>query len=575
MLRLTRVTQTKILLLVGFGLVVIRLFYWQIVKASELLPSALSQYRSMTKIYPTRGLLYSADGPALVLNQDIYSLYWQKSTTSEKVESSNLDQLVAVLSENVNFLATQSAERQEWIEKEKDRLKTLIQTDKSYIVLVNLLTKKQADQIVQLDIPSIGLSAESARYYPESSLSAQVLGFVGKNENGEPNGYFGLEGYYDSELKGKTGFFKREHDALLKPIFTGLNLTLPKDDGRHLQLFLDRSIQFIAETELQKALERYGAIAGTVIVSDPNNGAVLAMASLPAYNPDKYWQYADNQLFRNPAVADTYEPGSTFKTIIMATAIDTKAVNQQTICDICTGPYKLDKYTINTWNNKYFPNSTMTDVIVHSDNVGMVFVSQKLQDNEFINYLERFGFGQKTGIDLQDEVAAGLRDSWSYVDRATASFGQGIAVTPIQMVQAVSAIANGGSLIRPRLVQAFIDQESVSENKISLTKSIIDPKTAATITEMMVQAVEKGESQWLKPKDIKVAGKTGTAQIPIAGHYDQDKTITSFIGFAPAHHPQYIILTLLREPTSSPWGSETAAPLFFNILKRIMVYKGI
>jgi len=333
------------------------------------------------------------------------------------------------------------------------------------------------------------------------------------------------------------------------------------------------SVQYIVEDELKKAIKRYGAKAGSVIVMDPNNGAVLAMASLPAYEPAKYWIY-DEKTFKNPVVANTFEPGSTFKVITMATAFDTGVVDDKTRCDICDGPYKLDRFTINTWDNKYRPDSNMNDIIVHSDNVGMVFISQKIDDKDFENYFDSFGFGQKTGIDLQEEVEAPLREEWSYVDRATASFGQGIAVTPIQMIRAVAAIANGGILVKPRVVYSLKDGLKKINTEKKNNKRIIQKKVAKEITNMMVQAVEKGESKWIKPTGIKVAGKTGTAQIPIAGHYDEEKTIASFIGFAPADNPKYIILTIVQEPTSSPWGSETAAPLFFNILKRVFLHTG-
>ncbi len=543
-----------------------RLFYWQIIKADSLVGLASRQYRMETTLYAKRGQIFSADGFPLVLNNDAYLLYWQQENPEQVFESDSkkLDKLAELTAGSKLKEATEEADKKEIIQAEKDKYDLLRQDRFVYRELVHRLDVEQKQKIEELDIPGLGFSRESIRYYPEASMAAYLLGFVGKDEEGADTGYFGLEGYYNNLLKGKSGFYKREKDAFFQPILTGLNLVAEKKDGMDLKLTIDRSIQFLSENELKKALKTYGAKSGTVLVMNPKNGEILAMASQPGYEPDHYWEYSSGD-FKNPAVADTYEPGSTFKVLTMSAGIDTGAVKADTKCDICEGPYQLDKYTINTWNNKYFPDSTMTDVIVHSDNVGMVFVSQKIKDGDFVKYLNSFGFGQKTGLDLQEEISAPLRREWSYVDLATASFGQGIAVTPIQMLRAVAAIANGGILPNPHLLLTYQNTDE---------KRVLSWDTCTTIKEMMVKAIEEGESKWIKPQGIKVAGKTGTSQIPIAGHYDKDKTIASFIGFAPADDPQFIILTILTEPSSSIWGSETAAPLFFNVLKRIMVYKG-
>jgi cell division protein FtsI/penicillin-binding protein 2 len=270
-----------------------------------------------------------------------------------------------------------------------------------------------------------------------------------------------------------------------------------------------------------------------------------------------------------------YEPGSTFKVLTMSAALNEKLVKPDTVCDICDQPYKVDKYLIRTWNDQYRKNSTLTDVLIHSDNVGMVFVAKKLGLDKFIDYLHRFGIGQMTGVDLQGEIAPSLRDKWSEVDLDTAAFGQGLLVTPIQMVTAVSAIANQGRLMQAKLVEELIDSNREIMIEPKMINPVISEKTAQVMTEMMVAAVDKGEAQWAKPKGYRIAGKTGTAQVAIAGHYDTTKTIASFVGFAPADNPQFVMLTILQEPTSSPWGSETAAPLFFNIAKKLFVNLGI
>ena len=247
----------------------------------------------------------------------------------------------------------------------------------------------------------------------------------------------------------------------------------------------------------------------------------------------------------------------------MSAALNEKVVASDTKCDICAGPLVIGKYSIKTWDEKYYPNTTMTDTIIHSDNTGMVFAARKLGKEKFVEYLQKFGLGKKTDIQLQEEVSGSIKDAKNYgdIDLATNSFGQGIAVTPIQMIAAVNTIANGGFYIKPTII----------EDQIGTSKQVLSNESIIQIKDIMVQAVDKGEAKWAKPQGIAIAGKTGTAQIPIEGHYDAEKTIASFIGFFPADNPQYTMLVTLKEPKTSPWGSETAAPLWFAIAKQLML----
>lgn len=406
-------------------------------------------------------------------------------------------------------------------------------------------------------------------------MAAQLLGFVGFDKFGRDVGYNGVEGFWDNRLRGKSGKIGQEQDPFGFPILVGHYKPTPPKAGNSLYLSLDRTIQFIVERRLEEAVVKYGAKDGTVIVAEPKTGNILAMATYPNFDPAQRSEFPEN-LYRNPAVADTFEPGSIFKLITMSAALDLSIVEPNTRCQ-CQGPQTIGEYQISTWNKKYHPNSTMTEIIQNSDNVGMTFVAQKLGVAKFFDYIARFGFGKLTGIDLQSEAAGAIRekDSWREIDLATASFGQGIAVTPIQMVQAVSAIANGGKLTKPRLVIEIDDgkhKETINEQD---QKQVISPKTASQITEMMVNAVEKGEARYFAPKGYRIAGKTGTAQIPVAGHYDPTKTIASFIGFAPADNPRFVMLVRFSQPSSSPFGSETAAPTFFVIANEIFAYLGI
>src|SRR3989338_5979904 len=320
-------------------------------------------------------------------------------------------------------------------------------------------------------------------------------------------------------------------------------------------------------------MDKYGAKAGSVVVMDPKTGRILAMASFPNYDPLKYFDYP-RQYYKNPVVADQYEPGSIFKVLVMAAALNEDLVKSDTKCDICSGPVSVGGFEIRTWDNKYRLETTMKEVIIHSDNTGMVFTARKLGLDKFYTYLQNFGFGGQTNVDLQDESSPEIRSKkdWREIDLATASFGQGIAVTPIQMVSAVSAVASGGNLMEPHIIKDIKDEKGSFEIKPKIVRQVIKDSTAQQIKEMMVAAVEEGEAKFFKLKGFRVAGKTGTAQIPVAGHYDPTKTIASFVGFAPADNPKLVMLVLYNQPTSSIYGSETAAPTFFEIARELFNY---
>ncbi len=549
--------------LLAIFLVITRLFFWQILSFYELKALAESQHWISFEIPAQRGEILAVDGSPLASNQEAFLLF---ASLPDISQDKNLiaEKLAPILDpENV---ATMSA-----LIKER-----LSRQDLVWVPIKHKISREEKKEIEGLNLSGFGFEEEQVRSYPEGSSSAHLLGFVGSDVSGSEKGYFGLEGFYDLELKGRPGVLRREKDALGRPILVGEVKKEKERQGRSLLTTIDRTVQFIISEKLKEGIEHYGAKSGSIVVMEPKTGAILGMASWPNYDPAKFFLY-DKNFYPNPVVASIFEPGSIFKVLVMAAALNEGLVKPETICDKCSGPRKIADYTIKTWNEKYFPNSTMTEVIQHSDNVGMVFLSEKLGVEKMIDYLEKFGFGRPTGIDLEDETSPKLRkkEDWKMIDLATASFGQGIAVTPIQMVRAVAAIANGGKLMKPYVVKKVIGKEGEIEIQPKMEKEVLKSATALMITEMMVNAVDKGEAKWAKPQGYRIAGKTGTAQIPVAGHYDKEKTIASFIGFAPADEPKFVMLVTLREPTSSPWGSETAAPLWFSVAKELFTYYGI
>lgn len=560
-----RIFWIKISFFVFFFCLLTRLFFWQVVKADYLQSLAEGQHFTDSKQDALRGNIFFQDGNILASTNPTFTVFGQPKLISK-------DQKVAT----GYLLAKALAQPDEKIDDLAHEYINKLSQDLYWVSIAKGMSFDKKKEIQDLHLTGIGFEQGSNRFYPEGSSSAHVLGFVGFNAKGDKQGYFGLEGFYDGELRGVAGSTRNEKDASGLPILIGSFLQSDAKNGKDLVLNIDRTVQFTVEQSLKAGVEKYGAKAGSAVVMDPKTGAILALAAFPNYDPQKYFDFP-HEYYKNSVVADQYEPGSTFKVLVMAAALNEGELKPDTKCDICAGPVSLGGFSIRTWDNKYYPDTTLKDVIVHSDNTGMVFTAQKLGLDKFYTYLDNFGFGNLTNIDLQDEISPDIKskNSWREIDLATASFGQGIAVTPIQMIAAVSSIANGGNLMEPHIVKTVKDEKNNFEIKPKVIRQVIKDSTAQMMKEIMVAAVDEGEARVFKPKGFKIAGKTGTAQIPVAGHYDANKTIASFVGFAPADNPKFVILVRYDQPSSSIYGAETAAPTFFEIAKQLFVYYNI
>jgi stage V sporulation protein D (sporulation-specific penicillin-binding protein) len=566
-------TLNSLFLLAGI-LLISRLFYFSVLASDNFTAIAESQQNTTLEVSAKRGEILTADGNALVANQPAFFTFLKR--TEEPFSAELIDEISPIIYNSISFSATpssqlSSSDQKVLITQTKESLTKRLEDKRlTWIPLAKKITEEQKWALESLNIDNLFFEEDQTRLYPEASMSAHLTGFVGFNDQGKDQGFYGLEGFYQRELAGRPGIIRQEKDAFNQPILMGEYLSQSKLDGKQLLLHLDKSLQYMVEKKLKKSLEQFGAKAGSVTIMDPHTGAILAMASLPSYDPKEYTRYEPN-LFTNPVVSDAFEPGSIFKVMVMAAAIDSKAVKKETKCDICDQPVKIDKYTIKTWNDEYQANANMTDVIVHSDNVGMVFIGQKLGLDKFLDYFKKFGFTQNTGIDLQDELAPDPKpdNKWTYVDLATASFGQGFVATSMQLVQAVSVIANGGSLVEPHMVNKVISNNKEVTIPVKIKNKVISKETAKVVTEMMVAAAKEGEAKWTNTGGYKVAGKTGTAQVAFSGKYQEEKTNASFIGFAPADDPKFVMLVTLKEPSTSQWASETAAPLWFSIAQEL------
>lgn len=551
-----RISLIFILFLLFFCVILVKLFFLQVISFEGLSGLAEKQRSALIPIPASRGRIFAAGGSPLVINRKTYGIYLEPKNLTDK------EKVIETLAKKLDIPTATIAAK--------------LDTSALWLPIAHKVDEKTMTEVKADNLKGVGFMDESTRYYPESSMAAQLLGFVGKNASGEDQGYFGLEGYYDQQLRGRDGSILEETDPLGNPILTADRQTIPAENGRDLKLYLDKTIQFIAEKYLQKGIQDYGAKGGTVTIVDPKTGGILTMVSFPSYDPAHFGKYRED-LYKNPIVSSSYEPGSTFKVLIMSSALSEGKIKSDSIINE-DGPVEIGGYTINTWNQQYHGKITATQVLNYSSNVGMVDIEKKLDHDTLLRYIENFGFGQPTGVDLQEETSPDLRakNKWYEIDYATVSFGQGIAVTPLQMIHAVAAIANRGKLMEPHVVKE-IDLPDGSTISISpkVVRQVFKPEVASIMTEMMVSAVDNGETHAIKPAGFRIAGKTGTAQIPIAGHYDSQKTISSFVGFAPVENPAFVMLVTLAEPTSSPWGSETAAPIFFNIARDLFSYLGI
>ncbi len=438
-----------------------------------------------------------------------------------------------------------------------------------------LLAERQqrlADKDFLLD--HIHVAAHPRRFYPQGTLAGQILGFL----NAERVPVLGIERYYRNFLSSDGVGLPRGQQIPRTELDDSILRFLPSGNGKGLVMSIDRTVQHIIEEELRLGVGLYRAEGGTVIVMDPNTGAILGMANWPTFDGNRF-EEGDPDTFMNPAISAQYEPGSIFKLITIAAALDTDAVEESTVF-VDTGMIVMGEHTIQNSDRKAVGPLTVADALAHSNNVITVQIAQSTGPDLFYEYVNRFGFGADTNIDLSGEVSGQYRrlddPSWTMADLGTNSFGQGIAVTPIQMISAVAAIANGGKLLRPHTVQSRVAGDYAVETQPTMVYQVIRPETAKRVGDLMLHVVNTG-NQMAQVSGYSVAGKSGTAEIATEEGYIQDETIVSFIGFAPADDPQFLVLVKLDrpDPSISRWAAYTATPVFSRIAHRLFEHLNI
>ncbi len=572
-----RIKTAFLFIILIFGIISMRLFYWQVMKAQASQTAVEKQTTGQNMVRGKRGKIYTADNRLLVGNKTVYDLYINKNELK-------LDQL-EVINQLTNifetYYQTQTAPAQPNSDNTqattaqfdlnifKQALVETLSKDSNWTLLVPHLNEELKLKIEATKIAGLHLVEQAARHYPEGSMAAHITGFVGKDENENDIGYFGIEGALNKELQGQEKLLKYKKDGQGQQL-ADQKLDFSNLDGRDVTLTIRRDIQFIASEALAKGVEYTQSTNGELVIMDPKTGAILALATWPHYDPENYQQTA-TQTYKNPVLTDLYEPGSTFKIFTMAAALDLGLITPDTTCDTCNGPRIFGDYTIKTWNEQYHPNISMIEALKQSDNTALVFVAEKIGAEKFIEYQQNFGFSQALEIDLQEDSTTPLKTSLRPVELANASFGQGFLTNSLQMIRAVGAIANQGEMMKPYIIQQVSDAQT--QNTIvyhpQVLKRVISADAARELTKMMIYAApDKGN--WINQHYL-VAGKTGTAQIATVGGYQESGTMASFIGFAPADDPKFVMIVKLREPSISPWAESTAVPIWYEVADKIML----
>jgi cell division protein FtsI (penicillin-binding protein 3) len=444
------------------------------------------------------------------------------------------------------------------------------------------------EMIAEGEIQGVILEAEPKRTYPYGPLFGPVLGYMQEHDNPDARkatvytATVGVEGYYDRELRGDDGWIEMEQDKQLYMIPIGYREEHPPADGAFLTLTLDLNVQFWAEQLLIEAIDDADAKRGDIVVMDPRSGAIMAMVSYPSFDPNRVPECAADErcrevLYTNPVIGQHYEPGSTFKIVTMAIALEERVVRPDSSFE-CSGHIAVGGWSFHNWNGMGHGPETMPQILLHSCNVGAVWLSQRVGPDAFYRHVEHLGFGRPTGVDIAGEASGMVRnpeiEGWSASDLAANAFGQAINVTPLQLVNSVAAVANGGYLMQPYIVQSIGRNGVITQTIPTIRAPVLHEDVCRDVTDMLVEiGAHKGPDGGPLIPGYQVALKTGTAQIPLegGGGYDPHRTIASAIGYAPAEDPQFLILVRI-EGKSVIWGAEVAVPVFADMAKFMLTY---
>lgn len=545
--RVTLALMVSTLIIVAL---VCRLAWLQFVRGAELRERALNLRMRDVPVEAKRGIIFDRRGRELAVSVNVDSVFAIPAQVKQPEDTAQ--KLATALGMDYQTVLGR------------------VKQNEAFVWIKRKITPEQSKAVKGLALRGINLTQESQRFYPKGNLASQVIGIAGIDSQGLE----GLELTYDADLRGTPGKFVMEYDGLGREIPDAIHEYVPPQDGNNITTTIDEVIQYIAERNLDEALMQTQAKAGTIIVEDPKTGEILAMANRPDYDPNNYGSYpAANR--RNFAVADTYPPGSTFKPVTASAALE-EGVASLNDRFFCPGFIKVGGRTIHCWKAQGHGSQTFAEAVENSCNVAFVQLALRLGNEKFYKYLNAFGIGQKTGIDLPGE-AVGLMPSLSrstQVDLACMGFGQTLTVTPIELITAISAIANDGQMMKPHLVKEIRrpDGSLVREIQPEVIKQAISKDTAHEVAQIMEKVVGEGTGSRAIVEGYDLAGKTGTAEKVINGKIADGKYIASFAGFGPVADPRVAILIILDEPQGQYFGGVIAAPVFSDVVRDVFTY---
>jgi cell division protein FtsI (penicillin-binding protein 3) len=545
-----RIVVVFLLLALGLGGIAGKLFILQIQQGRRLTERATRQYQRLVPIVSRRGTIYDRSGRELAVSLRVSSAFAQPAVIEDP--GATAAALAPILRQPAH------------------ELQARLRSDKPFVWLQRQLQPSQATAISDLGLRGVGLTPESRRYYPRQERAAHILGMIGVDDHGLE----GLEHEYDDLLGGVPQYVEAEQDALGRIIFRQEGAT-PAPPIFDLTLTIDEVLQYIAERELQRAVERSHAHAGTAIVMDPWTGEILALANQPTFDPNDYRKYSAAAR-RDRATTDYFEPGSMFKVILAAGALEEGVVHPDDQLYGENGAIEVSGTTIR--DHEKYGWISVRQILAQSSNVGAIKIGQKLGKSLYYHYISSFGFGTLTGVDLPGETPGLVHrpKGWSALSLSVMSLGQEISVTPVQIATAVSAVANGGNLLRPHVVRRVAAQDGSAVREVGpvVIRQVISPQTSQLLMGMLRSVVEEGTGKEAALPDYAVAGKTGTAQKvdPATGRYSHRKVVASFVGIVPAEAPRLVILVVIDEPETLRWGGSIAAPAFREIARDAMKY---
>lgn len=543
-------------LIIGlFAMVSLKALELQVLDRERAFKIARQQHHGTSTLLPRRGKIFDRNGKELAVNVDVKSVYANPREVNDPQTTAK------ILSEKLDL--------------PEDKIQQRVVSNKSFVWIKRLADSKPVDELQQAKISGLGFIPEPKRIYPNGPLMGQVLGFT----DVDSIGIEGIEYRYDSSLIGKTRKITLKRDARGNKILSDPNeiQEIDKDEtsGNNITLTIDSQIQHIVERELKEGIEEMGAEKGMALLMNPETGEVLAMASYPFIDPNTYSEFPE-QNRRNLPVWYAYEPGSTMKVFLAASAIEDKKVNPNTKFNCENGRRKIGSATIR--DVKARGTLTVSEIVKYSSNIGASKIGEMMGRDTYYKYLKKFGFGEKTGIGLPGESKGQLASprKWGPIELATISFGQGVSVTTLQLVTALSAIANGGYLMKPYVIEKMRDPEGniILENKPEVITRVISYDTSDQMKRIMQSVVEDGTGKKAQIPGYSVAGKTGTAQIPNpkSGGYYSDRYIASFIGFTPVEDPKIALAVVVEAPRKKTHGGSVAGPIFKQIAEKVLFY---